>query len=96
MEIVAKGIKKGRTITITAKNIDKRWIIDCDEKQFLPDLQREIRKRHPIGGTFYPEEGTGLYILSALWGTWFFDNTNTEIETEDFDEEIPVEEDGVY
>lgn len=96
MKIIAKGKRNNESVVVTAEKTEDFWDIVVDKPEHYFDFLYELRSRHPVGGTFYPEEGTGLYILAAIYGTWFFDDTNTEIETWDFEEEIPAEEGIIY
>lgn len=96
MKIVAKGNKNNKKVTVTAEMIEGEWIIDVDDAEMIPEFYAEMESRHPIGGTCFPERQSGLFVIATMQGTWFFDDTNTEITTLDFDEELPNEEGEIY
>ena len=96
MKITAKGQRNGKMLTVDAEtvadtNIWRYRFNGKEDYELEAALERVAEERHPIGGTYYPNPGSGLYIISAL--SWFFDK-QPHFATTGMDEEIPQEEDG--
>lgn len=96
MKITAKGQRNGKTLTVDAEtvadtNIWRYRFNGKNDYELEAELDMVAEERHPIGGTYYPNPGSGLYVISAL--SWFFDKQPTFTTTE-MDEEIPQEENG--
>ena len=93
MIIKAVGKRNGKKVKVTAEYIGGGlWYIDTDDKKSNADFYAEMMMGHPIGGTYFPEEGSPLYVLAPMHGSWFFDNEDVEITADEYIEEL--ENDG--
>ena len=96
-KITAKGFYNGDPLTVSAETVADthiwHFLFDgkVDPEKEL-DLELSMMRQHPVGGTYYPDEGTGLYVIAGL--SWFFDR-DPEISAE-IDEHIPGEEGVVF
>lgn len=87
--IIAEGTKNGKRVKI--KYGEGIFFFNGKVNYFYQEkINYELSKRHPIGGTYYPEKESILNVLNVI-ENWFFDRpVNAEVIDEDI-QEIPSE-----
>lgn len=91
--IKAEGKYGGRKLVVVADE-NKITFNGVEDKEFSRLLQEELKERHPMGGTFFPEVNSRLNLVNTLANHFFDTLVDVSITGEEI-EEIPSEE-GVY
>lgn len=95
--IIAKGIYEGMKLEVVCVERENRLSFLFNKHQDpvkLNLLREEMKKRHPIAGTYIPDKEDMLNVLN-VFKYYFFDDP-PEIEATGITEEMPWEDGVVY
>lgn len=94
----AKGKKDGRDVSVVCKCQDRKkpvFLFNGERNEcYEIFISADLRERHPMGGTYYPEENETLNVYNVL-ENYFFD-ARVKVKVEGKMPTIPCEEGVIY
>lgn len=90
--IRAEGEKNGTLMMV--EFIDGKFLYNGIEGLYDIEMKAMLHARHPVGGTYVPQEDYDPLNIMNVFGNWFFDKP-ADVETNEH-HELPHEDGVIY
>lgn len=95
IECTGKYLGVGLSICCVKDEEDLFFFFNNSEDEILEtEFRKRLKERHPVAGTYYPEENSMMNVLNVIQ-YHFFDST-PEVTIEGDIGELPFEENRIY
>lgn len=85
--MIAKAVGKKDGKNLKVEYNDGKFLFDGLENiLYESEMKFELGRRHPFGGTYFPDKDSDLNIINVIENYFFDFNTHVDFEDADIDE----------